>query len=158
MTNLVLGGLVPLVSVLLGAGITYWLNIRTRRRSYVEELFNEAMSAVAVADASRTYMRDVPQLEHVNDKAYKEQLGSIARSAVEYHLRRCSEAQSAMARVLPYEPAIRPLYQDPRAVVDRTEEALEVLASGRDRVVGRRRAKRQSYQELASWPHHAKTE
>jgi hypothetical protein len=50
---------VPLASVLLGAAITYWLNVRTRRRTKVEDIFHDAIAAVAVAQASRGYTAGV---------------------------------------------------------------------------------------------------
>lgn len=49
----------PLVSELLGGALTYWLNVRDRRRSFIEDLFNSAIAAVAVADASKSYLRRV---------------------------------------------------------------------------------------------------
>jgi hypothetical protein len=42
----------PLLSTLLGGGITYWVNVRQRRRTYVEDLFNAAIAAVAAAEVS----------------------------------------------------------------------------------------------------------
>ena len=53
MNGLVVNGAVPVLSVLLGAGLTYWLNVRQRRRSTVENLFDQAIAAVAVADAAQ---------------------------------------------------------------------------------------------------------
>jgi hypothetical protein len=39
--------LVPFGSVLLGSSITYWLNVRSRRRNLVDGYFDDAITAVA---------------------------------------------------------------------------------------------------------------
>jgi hypothetical protein len=51
----VLAAIVPLLSVLLGADLTYALNVRTRRIGQVEDLFDAAIAATAVADACQHY-------------------------------------------------------------------------------------------------------
>lgn len=55
----VVNSVLPLVSVLLGAAITYALNVRTQRRSKVEEVFHEAIAAVAVAVASHDFVAEL---------------------------------------------------------------------------------------------------
>jgi hypothetical protein len=51
--------LTPLFSVFLGAGITYWLNVRARQRTHIEDLFTAAIAAVATVVASRDYISSV---------------------------------------------------------------------------------------------------
>jgi hypothetical protein len=34
----------PLLSVLLGSALTYWLNVRARRRTFIEDLINAAIA------------------------------------------------------------------------------------------------------------------
>src|SRR5215470_13374047 len=72
MLSSVMNATVPLASVLIGAGLTYWLGIRTRKRTFVEDLFNEAITAVAVADASQHYIRDVTQPQALSVEEYVE--------------------------------------------------------------------------------------
>lgn len=62
MDGLIVNALVPLSSVLLGAWLTYVLNVKSRRRTNVEDLFNQAIGAVAVADSSSHYIRDTTGL------------------------------------------------------------------------------------------------
>lgn len=50
-----LDAFLPLVSVLLGAGLTYWLNVRQRRRNAIDDIFAAAIAAVAVAAAGKHY-------------------------------------------------------------------------------------------------------
>lgn len=66
----------PLLSVLLGAAMTYWLNVRTRRRNHVEDAFNEAIAAVAVADASKSYLRRVAQPAEMSAADYQQLLAT----------------------------------------------------------------------------------
>src|SRR6266508_3400561 len=96
--------LVPLASVLLGAGLTYWINVRQRRRNYVEDLYAEAIAAVAVADASSKYLKSVARPDHMSEDEHRDLLGWIARTTIEDHILRAREARAAIARVIPYEP------------------------------------------------------
>lgn len=138
--SLVLNALVPLGSVLLGAALTYWLNVRSKRRSYVEDLFNQAITAVAVADASRHYLGQLshPPTELGADE-YRQLLAQIARVAIENHFHRTGEAREALGRVLQYEPAIRAYYQDAEAVTRQPDDIIALLTSTRDRLLTSRR-------------------
>lgn len=93
----VVAAVVPLLSVLLGAAMTYWLNVRTRRRNHVEDAFNEAIAAVAVADASKSYLRRVAKPAEISAADYQQLLADMGRTAVEGHTKRCSEAREALA-------------------------------------------------------------
>ena len=86
---------VPLFSVLLGAAMTYWLNVRSRKRNHIEDAFNEA---VAAADASKSYLRHVSKPAEMSTDDYR--ACSLAwqrrrlrttRSAVAKHARRWRE-------------------------------------------------------------------
>jgi hypothetical protein len=49
----------PLVGIAVGAVITYVLYVRARRRTYIDDLFNQAVAAVAAVDASVDYTSSV---------------------------------------------------------------------------------------------------
>lgn len=51
--------LIPVLSVLAGAAITYWLNVRSRKRTRVEDIYHDAIAAVAVAAAARNFITQV---------------------------------------------------------------------------------------------------
>jgi hypothetical protein len=102
-TTTLTSAIVPLVFVLLGGGLTYWLNVRTRRRSRVEDLFDEAIAAVAVADASKNYLRRVAKPAELSESDYRSLLSNIARTAVEVHIQRAAEARETIAKVVQYE-------------------------------------------------------
>jgi len=123
----ILSAIVPVVSVLLGAAITYWLNVRTRRKTFVEDQLNGAIAAVAIADASRHYLRSVARPEALSDRQYRELLADIAKAAVENHTKRAGEAREALARVMQYDPKVRAFYEDAQAVTDRPIEIIDHL-------------------------------
>jgi hypothetical protein len=123
----------PLVSVFVGAGLTYWFNVRMRRQNFVEDLFNEAVTAVAVADASKHYLRSVAQPPALPDRQYRELLADIAKTAIENHTRRTGEAREAIARVMQYESRVKPFYEDAQAVVDHPNEIISLLVEARTR-------------------------
>jgi hypothetical protein len=127
-----LAAVVPLVSVLLGAGITYGLNVRQRRRTYVDDLFATAIAAVAVADASQYYMPgdSIVRPAHMTETDHQDFLASIARAALETSVKRTAEAREAIARVIPYRPELRAYYQDADAVVHSAQEIIDTLREG----------------------------
>lgn len=140
-TALIINAVVPLASVLTGAALTYWFNVRTRKRTYVEDLFNQAITAVAVADASKYYIRSVAKPQILDDDAHRQVHEQIAKAAVENHLRAAGEAQAALARVLQYEPRVKRYYQEATAVINYADTIIPLLAERRNEIVrsGRRR-------------------
>jgi hypothetical protein len=140
----VVAAVVPLLSVLLGAGMTYWFNVRTRRRTHIEDAFNEAVAAVAVADASKSYLRRVSKPAEMSAEEYRGLLAGIAKTAVENHTQRCGEAREALARVLPYEPAVKQYYENAEAVTDQTDAIISVLSEAQRRHARSRRIRSRS--------------
>lgn len=98
------GVVLPLVSTLVGAGITYWLNVRVRRRNYVEDLFNEAIASVAGADASIDYLSNVGRPPHLSDDEYAELQKWLVTEGLKNWAVTVARANEALARVLPYQP------------------------------------------------------
>ena len=49
----------PFASTVLGAGITYAVNVRQRRRIYHEEVLDGAIAVVAAAEISVDFIADV---------------------------------------------------------------------------------------------------
>jgi hypothetical protein len=133
--SILINALVPLASVLVGGALTYWLNVRYRRRGQVEQLFNEAISAVTVADASLHYLSAgfYARPAGMSEDEHREMTVRIERDAIENFARRAGEAREALARVMPYEPAVKPFYVVADAIVKRTDEILTLLRAARDR-------------------------
>lgn len=123
--------LLPLVSILLGAGITYWVNVRSRRRTYVEDLFNQAIAAVAQAEASQNYIAGLAPWKGATVEEHEQFLSQLGREASLNHVRKAAEAREAIARVLPYQPGLSAFYQDdPHAVYRRAPEIIALLRQG----------------------------
>lgn len=141
MGQIIVSSIVPLLSVLVGAALTYWLNVRARQRNHVIDLFNEAIAAVAIADASQHYIRDVAKPRSLTEEDHKDLLREIAKAAIENHTRHAGEARAALAQIYQYEPSVRRYYQDATAVVDRPAEIITFLIETRSRLVGQRTRK-----------------
>ena len=133
MSSEVVAAVVPALSVLLGALLTYWLNIRAKRRSSVEALFDAAIAATAVADASQHYLSGVGRPESMSEREYRVMMSDLVRNGVENHVRRAAEAREAIARVVQYEPRIRPYYQDSVLSGERPQEIIRLLLEARSR-------------------------
>jgi hypothetical protein len=123
----VLDALVPLASVLLVQVSRTGSTSANGGAPTGDDLFTQAIAAVAVADASKSYLREVARPAYLSEQQYQELLASVARSAVENHLGRATEAREAIARVIPYRPELREYYQDAQAVTDQMGEILRAL-------------------------------
>ena len=111
----VLNATLPLVSVLLGAGITYWLSVRQRRRSAVEDLFTQAIAAVAAADASPNYVSYVAYSQTtMTSEEHNAFVKELGREAALNHVRKMADARQALAQVIPYRPDLDRFYRMPR--------------------------------------------
>ena len=97
---------IPLASTLVGAVITYVVNVRVRRRTYVEDLFNRAIAAVAAADASVDFMAGVGRPKHLSDDEYDALQKWMVTEGLKNWTTKVAVANEALAQVLPYQPDI----------------------------------------------------
>jgi len=132
MGQLIVTATVPLLSVLIGAALTYWLNVKARQRDNVLDTFNQAITAVAVADASQHYISDVAKPRTFSEDDHREVLREIAKVAIEGATLHAGEARAALAKVYQYEPGVKRYYEDASAVVDRPSEIIAYLVKARD--------------------------
>jgi hypothetical protein len=141
MLSTILAAIVPLASVLLGAGVTYVLNVRSRRSNRIEDLFDAAISATAVADVSLHYahLSGFSRPPGVTDQDFQALGGQLILDGLKNHFKRASEAREAIARVLPYEPRVKPYYQNPIFVDEQIQEIMNILTEGKARYSGRDR-------------------
>jgi hypothetical protein len=105
-----LQGLVPLVSVLLGAAITYVLNVRSRRRADVDEVFHDAIAAVAVAMASPHYIGQIGWAGSTPEEE-ADLAASTGREATERYIRAVADARAAVARASAYDESLTEFYR-----------------------------------------------
>lgn len=99
----------PLASTLIGAGITYVINVRQRRRIYHEDVVNAAIAAVAAAEISVDFIADVSRPEHMSLDDFAQFQSWLVTEGVKAWATKVAQANEALARVLPYEPALAPL-------------------------------------------------
>jgi hypothetical protein len=137
-----LHAVVPLVSVFLGALVTYWVNVRTKRRSSAEDLVNAAIAAVAVAEANGRSAAYVNLPDRIKQSDGEELMRRLILGAIESHDLRTHEAREALAKVMTLDGRVREYYLDPEAVFQRPVEVIQVLTEIRDQIVGRQKIRR----------------
>lgn len=136
MTSTVVGAVVPLVSVFLGALVTYWVNVRTKRRSSAEDLMNAAIAVVAVAEANQTRSTHVNLPAGIEQSDGEELARRLVLGAIESHNLRAHEAREALAKVTTLDGRVREYYLDPDAVFQRPAEVIRILTEIRERITG----------------------
>lgn len=155
MSSLVINAVVPLISVLLGALVTYKTNVHIRRRSSAEDLVTAAISAVAVAEANQSLSPRVNPPSGFSSDQAQDLHRRLIWSAIENHNTRCHEAREALAKVIVLDTRIRGYYLDPEAVSDHPQEIIHLLTDIRDHLSppGGRRGRRRHRLERADEAH-----
>ena len=110
-----LNAVLPLLSILLGAGITYWLNVRQRRLTALDDLFARAIATAAVAEASVDFISHVAPWNGATEADYAAVMSEIHKEAVLGHTRAVAEARRALAQVVPFRPDLDRFYRQPPA-------------------------------------------
>jgi hypothetical protein len=130
-----LDALVPLASVLIGAAITYWLNVRSRRRNLVENYFDQAVATVALVISTVSYVPHYGKWhEAVSGKERIELEKEVAREATLNHMRALSSARDAVAKCVPYRPTLEPFLEEPVLYFqDHAQEIIAELRKGSSR-------------------------
>ena len=125
--------IIPIVAVLVGAGITYWLNVRQRRRNLVDDYFNEAMAAVSVAASRTSYLwRGDKWHPKVSDKEQIEFEKEVHREGTLRYFLAVGVARDAVAKCLPYRPSLSRYLEDSAASYfrDQPETIIAELREG----------------------------
>jgi hypothetical protein len=105
----VVSTVLPLASTLIGAGITYAINVRVRRRTYQDDLVNSAIAAVAAAEASIDFIATVTRPVHMTAEDFGEFERWLVAEGMKTWATKVAQANQALARVLPYKPGLEPL-------------------------------------------------
>ena len=100
---------VPLTSVALGAVITYRINVRQRHRNYIDDLFKDAIAAVAAAEFSVDYIASVGRPEHITDADLASLQSWMVLEGNKNWANKLREANDALAKVVPYAPHVADL-------------------------------------------------
>lgn len=98
--------LLPFTSVLLGAAITYVFGVRTRRRSKIEEIYHDAIAAVAIAHAAHDFMADFNPWPGASPDEAREISSLLAREGNLNYARAVAEARASLARASAYDPTL----------------------------------------------------
>lgn len=131
----VVDALVPFFAVILGAAITYWLNIRLRRHTLIEDSFTEATAALSLMLAASEF---VPSYGKWHASVSEEERialeKEIAREATVTFIRSLSVARGAVAKCIPYRPSLGYVLDEPALYLrDHASEIIVQLQSGRER-------------------------
>ena len=117
--------ILPLASTALGAGITYIVNVRQRRRSYVEDIINEAIAAVTAAEVSVDYLASAGRPQYMRDEDFAAFQSWLVLDGMKSWATNVKDANRALARVVPYQPALAPLLPfQPDAAHRGTDQAI----------------------------------
>lgn len=92
-----------------GAGITYLINVRQRRTTYIEDLINAAIATVAAAEVSVDYLAAVGRPTYMSDEDFKQYQSWLVMEGMKAWATKVAQANEALARVLPYRPEIADL-------------------------------------------------
>jgi hypothetical protein len=125
--DMVLDTVPPFLSVVLGAGVTNWINVHQRHRMAVEDLHARAVAAIAGAEARVDYMSSVaPWRPDPSEEEHIGVLEDLGRDAGVNHARKLAEAREAVAEVLPYRPELNRFFRVPPA--DFLQNSRDVIA------------------------------
>lgn len=112
----VLSVALPFVSVFVGAGITYVFNVRTRRRTKVEEIYHEAIAAVAVAHAAHDFIAELKPWRSAEPEEMRAFNSDLARQGNLHYVQAIAEARAALARASAYDPRLNTFLEAPDSV------------------------------------------
>jgi uncharacterized protein (UPF0333 family) len=130
--------LIPVLSVLAGAAITYWLNVRTRNRTRTEDIYHDAIAAVAVAAASKNFITQVGRWQGATDDEYDAFTSRMGQEGNERYIKAVANARSAIARASAYEPGLRRFYAETSGSEFDDALADEIIAAIRQALARRR--------------------
>jgi hypothetical protein len=133
--------LVPVLSVLAGAAITYWLNVRARNRTRIEDIYHDAIAAVAVAAASQKFITQLGPWQGATDDDYAAFTSRMGREAHERYIKAVADARSTLARASAYEPGLHRFYAETDGSEFNDALADEIIAAIRQALARRSRSR-----------------
>ncbi len=136
--------LIPVLSVLAGAAITYWLNVHSRNRTRIEDIYHDAIAAVAVAAASKDYIGQVGPWTGATNDEYTEFISRLGQDGTERYIKAVADARAAIARASAYEPDLRRFYAETSGSEFDAVIADEIIAEIRHALALRKPSKRRN--------------
>jgi hypothetical protein len=92
--------------LVVGGVITNRVNVRLRSRNCVADMFSEAIAAVSAAEASIDFMASVSRPAHMSESDFAVFSAWLVGEGLRNWSNRLSDANLAVARVLPYRPQL----------------------------------------------------
>jgi hypothetical protein len=113
--------------VLVGAVVTYFVNVRDRRRTHEEDLVNSAIAAVTAAKAAMMFINNVPPEAGLDAVRAAEVEQDLREAGYRRFVDLTADARAAVAAVVPYRPELARYLDGHREVFDRAEELMLAL-------------------------------
>lgn len=122
--------LISAAGVGMGAAITYMVNVRDRRRRHVEQLFNDAIAAVAAAEAAMQFINNVPSEAGLSSARAADLEQDLREESYRRFVQLVALAREALAKVVPYREDLRPYVVDQSSVYRSAEQVTAELKKG----------------------------
>jgi len=119
-----------LAAVFVGATVTYFVNVRERRRRHVEDLFNAAIAAVASAKAATMFINNVPADAGLDEGTAMTLALQLRSDGYRQLVERIADARSAISGVTPYRDDLAEFLEPIDAVVENSGEIIRRLKEG----------------------------
>ncbi|MCW2539279.1 MAG: hypothetical protein JWN95_1004 [Frankiales bacterium] len=103
-----LGIAVPLVSLLVGAWITYALNVRTGKRTRIADIYHDAIGAVTNVLASKDYLSGLGRWQGASDEDWHTFNSQLGHDALLRYVDAVAQARTTLARASAYAPELTP--------------------------------------------------
>lgn len=106
-----LSALLPFVSVLVGAALTYFLNVYQRRRNSVDDKFLAAEAALSTVRARKDWVAEFEingtTFSGAESDGFKKK---VALEAAELYLHALGDAREAVAKCVPYRESLEAFF------------------------------------------------
>ena len=97
----------PFLTLLVGGLIAYWVNVRTQRRAKIDEVFHEAIAAVAISESRRNFITGAGPWTGASDDEVAAFGGRLEREGQERFASSVADATAAIARASVYNEGLR---------------------------------------------------
>lgn len=97
----------PFLTLFVGGLIAYWVNVRTQRRAKIDEVFHEAIAAVAISESRRNFITGAGPWTGASDDEVAAFGGRLEREGQERFASSVADATAAIARASVYNEGLR---------------------------------------------------
>lgn len=119
-----------LLGVAAGAIITYTVNVRSRRREFVERLFSDAIADVAAAQAAMQFINSVPPEVKLTAERAADLEMTLREEGYKRFVQLVAQARVSLAQVVPYRDDLRPYLSSISGVFESADPIIAELRQG----------------------------